>query len=253
MTFLISSIALFAPSLAVAFHVVLDPGHGGKDHGAVHEHLRESDITLEVTKVLQAKLERHPGIRVTLTRSDDSSVPLDERALKVQELRGDVFVSIHANSNPSARAKGVELYFENQLAPDQEALFLASRENQSTESTESNDWPLGAAEGAKRVGPEVTLILKDLQRNQRIKSSATLARTLLESWRGNRRAKEHSIRQAPFRMVNAAPMPSVLVELGFLSNPEEAKALAQRTYQERLADSLYEGLVKYKEVIDKAP
>ena len=239
--------------MALGFHVVVDPGHGGRDHGAVHDHLRESVITLAVSKSLQVKLERHPGIRVTLTRHDDSSVPLDERTRRVQDLQGDVLVSIHANSNPSTRAKGVELYFENQLAPDEESLFLASRENQTTESTESNDWPLGPVEAAKRVGPEVTLILKDLQRNQRIKSSATLARTLLESWRGNRRAKEHSIRQAPFRMVSAAPMPAVLVELGFLSNAEEARALSQKSYQERLAESLYEGLVKYKEVIDKAP
>lgn len=248
----LSLVSLFALSLEAApLHVLVDPGHGGKDSGAVRGSFRESVIALSVSKQLAELLKNDPRFAVTLTREADVKVPLAKRTQIAKDVKADVLLSVHLNTSADARAHGKEFYFQNQLPVEEDMLFLANREN----SEDADD-----AENAKRAGEklssanDIRFILEDLGRNHRIQSSGELSKVLLENWLrvgGASRVGSRSIRQAPFHMVSNVNIPSVLVELGFLSHETEGPRLAQEAYQKTLAKSLYEGLVKYKETIDK--
>jgi N-acetylmuramoyl-L-alanine amidase len=156
---------------------------------------------------------------------------------------------VHLNTNSDTRAHGEEFYFQNQLPVDEDLLYLASREND-----EAEDQTLTATEKLSSEN-DVRVILEDLGRNHRIRSSGDLSKVLFENWANALGTKlaSRSIRQAPFRVVSKVNIPSVLVELGFLSNPTEGPKLAEASYQHALAKSLYEGLVKFKETSDKDP
>jgi N-acetylmuramoyl-L-alanine amidase len=236
---------------ATALHVLVDPGHGGIDTGAVRGSLRESEIALKVSILLAEILREDPRFKVSMTRTTDESVALNDRTRMAREMKADVFLSIHVNSSQDARARGKEFYFQNQLPADEEAMFLASRENKDPEANESatnQRKPDSLSSNA-----DLRLILEDLNRNYRIHSSSELSRILLESWASNGQAQRPSraIRQAPFRVVSDIHIPSVLVELGFLTNPQEGPRLAAPDYQKSLAKSLYQGLIRYKETMDK--
>lgn len=244
------SLLICSPSLAL--HVVVDPGHGGKDHGATKGQIHESRIVLAVSKELASLLEADSRFEVTLTRSSDRFLSLKQRTQIASQSGADLLVSIHVNSSPDSRAHGAEFYFQNQLPADEESLFLASREN------ELEEHPPEEHSHHHLLPPipfkaEVKTILLDLLRNQRILDSSVLTKSLRENWKGIQRSRRHSIRQAPFYVVSQSSVPSVLIELGFLTHPDEGRKLTQKSYQHLLARSIYEGLIRYKELMDKQP
>jgi N-acetylmuramoyl-L-alanine amidase len=225
-------------SASDVLHVILDPGHGGSDNGAVRDDIKESEIVLKVAQRLAALLKKDKRFKVTLTREKDEFKNLYERTNLARETGGEVFLSIHANSNLSEKAKGAEIYFQNQMPPDEESRFLASRENIGIENSSS----------VKKDG-DIHNIVEDLRRSYFTHLSFGLARQIRSSW--GKIGKSPQIRQGPFHVLYEVSMPSALVELGFVTNPEEAQWLAKADTHRTLAEILYHGLVEYKERLDK--
>lgn len=114
-------------------HIAIDPGHGGHDRGATHSKIKESDLVLTVASKVKKRLEKNPDIHVAMTRNEDRNVSLADRVKIAENNKVDVFVSLHANAAADQRAKGVEFFFQNNLPPDEETLYLASLENQSND------------------------------------------------------------------------------------------------------------------------
>jgi N-acetylmuramoyl-L-alanine amidase len=230
---------------AFALHVVIDAGHGGVDTGATHNEKKESEIVLAVTQKLAEVLKEDDRFTVTLTREKENFLSLEERTEIANKSKADVFLSIHVNWSEDKSVKGKEIYFQNQLPPDEESLYLASRENQ----------------GKKVRGPDksvssdsdLTAIIEDLNRNSRIQKSGLLSEFIEKSWPSEQNYKKNktSIRQAPFYVISNVNMPSCLVELGFISNASEATKLTDPAYQKKLAAALHNGLIQFKELVDK--
>lgn len=239
---MIFSIFYIAPQLCFAFNVVIDPGHGGVDRGAQKGGIVESEITLEISKDLNKILNQDPEFNASLTRTDDTFLELEERAHLVKKLRGDVLISIHVNSSKDLRAQGKEIYFQNQLPADEEALYLANMENKGTHSTESAD---------DATSSDVTAILKDLRRNNRLYLSGKLSEFLHTNWQAPNQHRKRPIRQAPFHVISNVDVPSVLVEVGYLTNPTEAQRLKDPAHIHKIALGIFSGLKQFKEFVDK--
>ncbi|MCB9025552.1 MAG: N-acetylmuramoyl-L-alanine amidase [Bdellovibrionaceae bacterium] len=240
-------------STSAPIQIILDPGHGGSDQGAVYFGVKESKINLKVALLLNELLISDKRFSPHLTRNKDVSLSLEERAEIANLKKGDIFLSLHANAYEKDSTKGVEIYFQNQLPPDEEVLFLASKENENTKKHNYLNWPLGFVNDAKGLNSEVTSILQDLQLNSRIRYSSQLAESLGEHWQVSKRSERHLIKQAPFHVISNVSMPANLIEMGYLTNKSEAKNLKSKTYQKKIANSLYLGLINYKDYIDKSP
>jgi N-acetylmuramoyl-L-alanine amidase len=216
--------------------IMLDPGHGGHDPGAVGFGVQEKEVALRIALRLRALLaERHPDLRVGMTRETDAFIPLQERPLKAKAFGADLFVSIHLNANEIERFHGVETYFLN-LTRDSGALQVAARENATTE---------------KHVS-DLNEILVDLLRDTTIVESSELAKVLQTSLVGtlhgrHPRVRDLGVKQAPFLVLMGAEMPGVLVEVGFVTNRGENRRLQDDAYLNRIADGIYEGLRRYIE------
>jgi N-acetylmuramoyl-L-alanine amidase len=224
---------------------MIDPGHGGTDSGAVQGKAREADIALRVAEILKGLLAQDKEFSASMTRSTDQNLSLQDRVKMADQAKSDLLLSIHANAASDRRARGVELYFQNHLPPDEETLYLAANEDRvnTEEQTPAN------LEPSKRN--DVSAILEDLNRQYRIKASHKLSRNLLASWNKSSKVETNAIRQAPFYVVSKAHMPSVLVELGFITNPKEAERLIDPAFQKEVAGRIYQGLKRYKENVDK--
>jgi N-acetylmuramoyl-L-alanine amidase len=223
-----------------ALNVMIDPGHGGTDQGAVASENRESEITLKVSHYLQDLLKSDSRFNAGLTRDTDKFLTLEQRAEIANNAKVDLFLSIHVNSSKEEGARGKEIYFQNQLPPDEEALFLASRENQ------------GAKIRTDISKGDVAAIVEDLERNHRLRLSGKLSEELYRHWNGDRYRRRTTIRQAPFYVISNVNMPSALVEIGYLTNPQEAKKLSDDSYLRKIAQGLHQALISYKEFIDKS-
>ena len=207
--------------------VVLDPGHGGDDQGAKGPSGElEKDVTLAVARATAARLQAS-GITVRLTRDGDDAVPLVDRTALANRLQAAVFLSIHANASPARGARGAETYYMSVDASDPQAAQAAARENASA--------PPDA----------VQLILWDLAHVANLNNSARLARTVQERLDALQGIKDRGIRQAPFVVLTGATMPAALVEVGFLSNPEDASRLLSPDSQGRIAGALADAVVEY--------
>lgn len=228
---------------AAPLKVVIDPGHGGTDSGAVYGPAKESEIALHVARHLKQLIDSSSEFTASLTRESDHNVSLQDRVRIAEKEKAEVFLSIHANASVDQRARGVEFYFQNHLPADEESLFLANTENQIIqEAKDAGDGPLS------KKG-DVLAILEDLKRTHKMKNSYILSERLLGAWG---KQPSDSIRQAPFYVVSRTSIPSVLVELGFISNPKESQKLVQSEYQREIAQKIYRGLIEYKEMVDKA-
>jgi N-acetylmuramoyl-L-alanine amidase len=212
--------------------VVIDPGHGGKDAGAQWQGLKEKDLTLDLARRVAAKLRKMLGAQVLLTRSGDTYLDLEERTAFANTSDADLFVSIHANAAPSHRLHGVETYFLN-LASDEESMRVAARENATTTRSIS----------------DLQVILNDLMLNSKINESNRLARSvhkgLLRQTRKRAKVHDLKVKQAPFYVLIGARMPSILVEVGFLTNPTENRLLRNKRYRDTVAQGIAEGIVNY--------
>ncbi|MCB0391575.1 MAG: N-acetylmuramoyl-L-alanine amidase [Bdellovibrionales bacterium] len=233
--------------------VILDPGHGGEDRGAEYFGVTEAKINLEVAKLLNEYLNSDQRFQAYLTRYKDINLTLEERSEFANTKNGDLFISLHANAFNQSLAKGVEFYFQNQLPPDEEVLYLANKENENKNGFVTSDWPLEPIADHDHLKPEVMSIIQDLQLNSRIRFSSQLAEFLNMHWKGITRPKKHAIKQAPFHVISHVMMPANLIEMGYLSNKKEAHNLNSPKYQKKIAKSIFEGLIKYKETIDKSP
>ncbi len=236
---------------ATPMTVMIDPGHGGRDKGATRRHVHESNITLKVGLMLHAMLKNDRSFRPILTRSTDRTVSLTERARAAKEHNADVLLSIHVNASPDPRAKGAEFYFQNQLHADDESLYLAHQEN-FLESGNSSDVPTYPFLDQNSYPPDVSSIVFDLLSGHRVWRSSKLAKSLKMRWRGTRKGRNNSVRQAPFFVLSQVTTPSSLVELGFLSNSEDFVDLTDDQKLLKMAQDLHQGLIAYKESVDKA-
>jgi N-acetylmuramoyl-L-alanine amidase len=241
------SLSLHAASLTI----MIDPGHGGKDKGTMKNGVFESNITLAVSRALVGLLKKDQRFHVLLSREEDTTVSLYRRAQMAKTNRADIFLSIHVNSSPDLRAKGAEFYFQNQLAPDQESMFLAHKENVAEEGEKVEPITYDYLD-KNNYAPEVAAILSDLLDGDRVLKSSELSKSLKLNWRGTRKSKNNSVRQAPFYVLNQMRTPSTLVELGFMTNADDYAELNSPATQAKMAEDLYHGLVAYKESIDKS-
>ncbi len=218
--------------------VVIDPGHGGHDigtHGA--SGLMEKEVVLDVAKRLGALLEDRLGSEVVYTRSSDVFIPLEERTHIANDHKADLFLSIHANSSPYRSAAGVETYYLN-FTTSKAALDLAARENASSERTVF----------------DLQDVLQKIALKDKIDESREFATTLQKSLynvsaKGNADAKNRGIKKAPFVVLIGASMPSVLAEIGFLTNSTEEAQLRKPEHREKIAEALYKGIASYADTL----
>lgn len=233
----------------IALEVMIDPGHGGVDNGTANASLREKDLVLKVAGYLNTLLRDNPQYSVKMTRTSDQHVSLSERVKRAESAQSDLFLSLHVNSNPSARVKGMELYFQNSLPPDEESLLLAAQENLSEKTQTLKS--LGIVSESPSKKSDVLAIVEDLHRQYRARSSLAMTQILSKSWTDNEEGFSHaSIKQAPFYVVSKTTMPSVLIEVGFLTHPEESRRLASPKYQQQVAQKIYKAIGEYKEMMD---
>jgi N-acetylmuramoyl-L-alanine amidase len=219
--------SLCLSSSVFAAKIVIDPGHGGVDDGAVRGKLREADIALKISNELASQL-RAKNHEVVLTRHSDKAVSLKARTDIAEKEKADLFISIHANASEDVRAKGVEFYFQNQLPADEEAMYLASKENQAI----AHDFQSETGDS------DVAQILADLQRNYKLQSSFEFSKMLAESWSIDGTKRSRMIRQAPFYVISQTTMPSVLVEVGFVSHKAEGPMLSTQIHQREIASQI---------------
>ncbi|MDI9370356.1 MAG: N-acetylmuramoyl-L-alanine amidase [Synergistaceae bacterium] len=218
--------------------VVIDPGHGGKDPGAVGNGIREKDLNLAVSKRLAARL-KELGIDARLTRDTDVYLTLRRRTEIANEMNAELFVSVHGNALPPGRsATGMEIYIMA-LPTDKDAMELARLENREIGNNGGD-----AAKAADQRTQMLLNILGNMQQNAKISESTGFAEYLFKS--GNAGGiKMRRVAQAPFFVLRGAAMPSVLIELGFITDKNEAKLLADGVYQAKMANSLAKGIQDY--------
>jgi N-acetylmuramoyl-L-alanine amidase len=215
--------------------ITLDPGHGGSETGATGRNgLQEKDVALAVARRLHRLLEDRLGVRVLLTRDSDSFLSLDDRTAFANNNKSDLFLSIHANASPRQTARGSEVYYLSYQASDEDSRRLAATENAGFEYT------------VARGDTDLEFILWDMAQAAHLNESATLAELLQDELQANRDGKNRGIKQAPFRVLMGATMPSALIEVGFITHPEEERRLGSAEYQDQLAHAIFRGVVKYK-------
>jgi N-acetylmuramoyl-L-alanine amidase len=212
--------------------IVIDPGHGGKEVGAVGPTgLMEKDVTLSVARKLAAMLASRIGARVVLTREDDSVVSLDQRTALANQYKADLFLSVHMNAAVVKDAKGSETYFLSLEASDELARKAAETEN-AAESRGSDD--------------DLKLILWDLAHQEYLQESSRFAQAIQEEMNRTSGVQNRGVKQAPFKVLLGATMPAALVEVGFISNPEEEAKLQSDGFQTTMVEALTRAVERYK-------
>jgi len=230
----ISSLPTLAEQFGLGVRtIVIDPGHGGKDPGAIgFSGLMEKDIVLKVAQKVVKILKKETAYTVILTRDQDVFIPLEERTAIANTKEADLFVSIHANSAPNKKANGIETYFLS-LATTREEMRAAARENSSS---------------AKQIS-DLQTILHDLMKNSKIEESSNLAdsvqQLMVNGLNRNYRVNNLGVKKAPFIVLIGARMPAILTEIAFISNKDEEKRLRSNRYQEALAQQIVEGVKHY--------
>jgi len=218
--------------------VAIDAGHGGEDPGAVGPSgLYEKDVVLSIALKLRARINAQPGMRAMLTRESDYFVPLQERVLKARRVQADLFVSVHADAfmNPEARGASIFALSENG-ATSAAARWMAKKENASD---------LVGGVNIKARDASVMRALLDMSTTAQIKDSLKLGQAILGHLGKVGRLHKARVEQAGFAVLKAPDIPSILVETGFISNPEEESKLKDDTYQGQLADALLAGIQRY--------
>lgn len=219
--------------------IVIDAGHGGHDSGTLGAGgIEEKDVVLDVALRLGKLLHDRLGAEVVYTRADDTFIPLETRTAIANKAQADLFISVHANSSADESARGVEVYYLN-FTSDSEAMRVASRENAvSTESVH-----------------ELSDLVKKIALRDKIDESQELASDVDASLyaglrRGNAGLKDRGVKKAPFVVLIGANMPSILAEISFVTNPQDAEKLESPAYRQRVAESLYQGIARYAEGIN---
>lgn len=224
-----------------AFVVAIDAGHGGIDTGAIGTATQtpEKTITLAFAKLLAEELGAKDGIEAVLTRKDDVFLSLSERVTLARQAKADLFISLHADTLSQKDIRGATVYTLSDRASDRMAENLAARENLSDQI---------AGISLKEEPPEVADILLDLTRRETQAFSVTLAQNVLHSFEGQVGLINNAHRHAGFQVLRAPDIPSVLLELGFLSNAEDEKLLLDEDWRKRVSKLLVEAVDRYKAV-----
>jgi N-acetylmuramoyl-L-alanine amidase len=223
-----------APATSGLRKVVLDPGHGGKDPGAIGAGgIAEKDIVLSIAKKLAAKLRKDLRVDVVLTRKDDRFVALEDRTALANVENADLFISLHMNASENTEAKGIETYYLDNTT-DEAAIRLAARENSTS----------------RRNISDLQFILSDMTQNMKLEDSITLAHRLQGSLVGAMAktmddVRDLGVKKALFHVLVGARMPSVLVEMFFITNRSEGRAMSRESYQDAMVEALFEGIQKY--------
>ncbi len=237
-TLLVKEVASSSPAGPKPIRVVIDAGHGGKDLGARGFFaVLEKEICLRISMMVRREVERFSKIKdipieVTLTRDDDSYLPLHERVRRANSLGADLFLSVHANSSPYPKARGFEVYFLSNEASDSDARTLAKMENASELA-------------ATPVKADILSILTDVQKTQHISQSSSFAEVMYQALSRKLRSNGRGVRQAPFTVLAGTAMPALLVEVGYVTHYDEARLLASAPYLKRLANAISNGVVEF--------
>ena len=217
--------------------IVIDPGHGGMEPGAQGKFgTLEKDIALALALKLKAVIEKNLPVRVVLTRQSDVRVSLENRAAIANYNKADLFISIHINSSFRKDAHGSETFFLSREASDDEARMLAYLENNPTEIEQG----IGADSQ-----DEITMILWDMAQSAYLKESSQLAETIQEELNHLLRTRNRGIKQAPFKVLTGVACPAVLVEVAFISNPDEERKLNTEWFQNNVVEAIYRGVENY--------
>jgi N-acetylmuramoyl-L-alanine amidase len=213
--------------------IVIDPGHGGVETGAVGPSgLQEKDLTHDLARRLKVLLERQ-GATIVLTRDEDRVLPLDDRTAIANHNRAILFISIHMNASKRKAAVGAETYFLSTSATDAEARTLAGLENKAYEPPDAKP----AAEGGP-PGHDLELILWDMAQNSFLAESSKLAEAIQSELNAATGVRDRGVRQAPFRVLMGATMPAILIEAGFISNPEEEARFKDDAYKDKVVEAI---------------
>ncbi|HXJ81541.1 MAG TPA: N-acetylmuramoyl-L-alanine amidase [Candidatus Methylomirabilis sp.] len=223
--------------------IVLDAGHGGHDPGATGPSgVMEKDVVLDVTRRAARLVEAGLGVKVALTRSTDVFIPLRERTSFASRQRADLFVSIHANAHPQADSEGVEVFFLSSEASDSQARHTAALENEAIQLE---------SPASRQKSELLKSILWDLAQSEFQQESSVMAETVLDSMTRSLNLVPRGVKQAGFYVLGGAPMPAILIEIGFLTNRKEERKLATPEYREAVARAIYAGLAEYKRRYDQ--
>ncbi|HEX4998927.1 MAG TPA: N-acetylmuramoyl-L-alanine amidase [Terriglobia bacterium] len=215
--------------------VVIDPGHGGNDTGTIGPTgYTEKDLALDISRRLKALVETELGAEVVLTRDDDVFIPLEARTAIANQSQADLFISIHANSSNVASARGVETFYLNYTPSSREALELASRENASSQASIH----------------DLQDIIKKMMMNDKAKESRELAGHIQKAMAERKGSgPDRGVKEASFVVLIGANMPSILAEVGFISNPQEERSVKTPAYRQQIAESLFKGIRSYAETL----
>jgi N-acetylmuramoyl-L-alanine amidase len=221
--------------------IVLDPGHGGKDPGAIGRGgAAEKDITLQVALQVHHLLTKQLGKRVLLTRDKDQFVELEDRARYANSINADLFVSIHVNSHPQRATRGVEIYHFGE-ATDRRALEVAARENGTPIQDTGVGWQY---------------LVADLLTTKKVQESLELAWTtkqaMIAQLDDHYDVVDHGVKTAPFYVLRYTAMPSILAEIAFISNPTEERLMQSDLFIARMADAIFEGIKAFVHPVQTA-
>ncbi len=214
--------------------IVIDPGHGGKDPGAIGKRgLREKDVTLRIARMLKERLQKKTKAKIVMTRNKDVYIPLEQRTAIANSNEADLFISIHVNASPRRGASGIETYILN-ITNDAEARRVAARENAISQKALS----------------DLEFILMDLIKSAKGHDSARMATMVHASMikrlqKKYRRVKSNGVKGAPFYVLVGTRMPSILVEASFISNAREERRLRSSKYLRELVEGLSTGVKEY--------
>jgi N-acetylmuramoyl-L-alanine amidase len=232
--------------------IVIDPGHGGIDPGALGSNTMEKTITLSVAKQLRQALLATGRFRVVLTRDKDVFIPLRDRFKIARDKSADLFISLHADSNPSIQARGASVYTLSDNASDAEAAALAAKENKSD---------VIAGVDLSKENQTVTGILIDLAQRETTNMSSRFAAILVNDLRNDTMMLQNSHRFAGFAVLKAPDVPSVLLEMGYVSSSADERLLTDSNHQKKLAGSIthaiedyfdWRDMIRHTEVTDSA-
>jgi N-acetylmuramoyl-L-alanine amidase len=216
--------------------IVIDAGHGGHDDGTIGPHgVVEKDVVLDIALRLSKLVQDRMGAEVILTRSDDTFIPLHERTAIANDHKADLFLSIHANSSPAPEVAGTETFYLN-FTSSPGAIDVAARENAGSD---------------KNVG-ELKDLIQSITLNDKIEESRTFAQDVetsiqTQAVHSNAAARNRGVKQAPFVVLIGASMPSILAEIGFLTNNRDESNLGKPEYRQKVAEALYKGLARYSQ------
>ena len=219
--------------------VVIDPGHGGKDPGAIgFNKIREKDITLSIAKELGKMVERNLGMKVIYTRQEDVFVPLWRRTQIANNVDADIFISIHANAAiANSKVKGFETFLLR-IGKTEDAIEVAKRENEAIKLEEENYQYTDFTDAKK--------IVASMTQNSAMKGSEYLADRIQINLDKRLDSNNRGVKQAGFHVLVGASMPNVLVEVGFITNKEEAKNLSKNHYKREIAKGIFEAIIDFK-------